>query len=407
MRSLRPSTATTSSISSRSERSGRASTPAGVRRAVSWRRRSSRSRSVSLLRGRASPTRKARTRAERTRVRSGPDDDSGDRVSGGHDDDLDVVPQARSGGSDPVARRERATGRGSDRGIRPDPADLGAGRPRQPHDHPGPVRVDGPGPVRQRFRPRPRSGREVVHGGRRLRLDRRRRLVHRERPARLADDRRLGRPALRNTSDPATGGYAFPGGVVPVKIPGENSTGKLRWKAAEPTECEVGSGLFGRYYGGGAGDPLWRIDGVNGIDPPDPAPIAARVDPVIDFPNWTGNLPAGVGAAGPTYFSVRWEGWLVPPDTDNYILNIKTDDGVRLWLDGVLVAGDVNWTSGHGARIFGRPAASNAMQSLPDRRSSTGRTAARPTPSFPRRRRPLWVSPPSFRPRSSSPTIAP
>ena len=56
-----------------------------------------------------------------------------------------------------------------------------------------------------------------------------------------------GMPPLRNPAD----GYAFPGGILPAPIPGENSTGKLRWKAAEPVECQVGSGLQAFYYGGG------------------------------------------------------------------------------------------------------------------------------------------------------------
>ncbi len=59
-----------------------------------------------------------------------------------------------------------------------------------------------------------------------------------------------------------------------------------------------------------------------------------RLDPVIDF-DWGDDGPVeGIGA---DLFTVRWEGWLEVPATDEYLLDVYTDDGARLWLDGTLV----------------------------------------------------------------------
>ncbi len=146
-----------------------------------------------------------------------------------------------------------------------------------------------------------------------------------------------GLPALRNTAD----GYAFAGGIVPVPIKGENATGTLRWKAAEPLACEVGSGLFALYYGGSAGDSNWKIPDTNAI-PPSPSPIDFRVDPTVSFSAWTtAQLPAGVGTVdangNPARFSVRWQGWVVVPETGNYQLRFTTADGARVWWNGALL----------------------------------------------------------------------
>ena len=70
----------------------------------------------------------------------------------------------------------------------------------------------------------------------------------------------------------------------------------------------------------------------------------ARIDPVIDF-NWgTGNPATGIGN---NRFSVRWEGYVVASATDNFEFRTRSDDGVRLYIDDVLVID--NWTD-HGPR---------------------------------------------------------
>ncbi len=63
-------------------------------------------------------------------------------------------------------------------------------------------------------------------------------------------------------------------------------------------------------------------------------PFLTRVDPNINF-NWVNGAPAP-GMGNETY-SVRWLGWLQPRYTENYTFHTITDDGVRLWVDGVLI----------------------------------------------------------------------
>jgi glucose/arabinose dehydrogenase len=59
-----------------------------------------------------------------------------------------------------------------------------------------------------------------------------------------------------------------------------------------------------------------------------------RVDSTINF-NWgTGSPAPGIG---PDTFSVRWTGAVQVPADGTYQFYTQTDDGVRLWVDGVLI----------------------------------------------------------------------
>lgn len=69
--------------------------------------------------------------------------------------------------------------------------------------------------------------------------------------------------------------------------------------------------------------------------------VLSRVDANIDFV-WDGAPAAGVPEDG---FSVRWEGQIVPAATGTFDFITRSDDGVRLWLNGALVID--NWTD-HG-----------------------------------------------------------
>jgi YVTN family beta-propeller protein len=62
----------------------------------------------------------------------------------------------------------------------------------------------------------------------------------------------------------------------------------------------------------------------------------SRVDANIDF-SWSGSPAAGLPADG---FSVRWQGSIVPPATGAFDFITRCDDGMRLWLNGVLVTDD-------------------------------------------------------------------
>ncbi|MBD2717099.1 OmpA family protein [Microvirga sp. STR05] len=75
----------------------------------------------------------------------------------------------------------------------------------------------------------------------------------------------------------------------------------------------AGAGLQGTYY-----------NGMNFEQK-----VLTRADAAIDF-NWNKQPPAtGVGAE---YFSVRWEGWLLVPETGEYEFGTVMDDGLRFWL---------------------------------------------------------------------------
>jgi hypothetical protein len=68
-----------------------------------------------------------------------------------------------------------------------------------------------------------------------------------------------------------------------------------------------------------------------------------RTDPTINF-DWANAAPdAAVQADN---FSVRWSGQLMAPATGSYTFMTTSDDGVRLWVNGVLLID--NWTD-HGA----------------------------------------------------------
>jgi hypothetical protein len=59
-----------------------------------------------------------------------------------------------------------------------------------------------------------------------------------------------------------------------------------------------------------------------------------RVDPTISF-DW--DLGAPAPGVGDDYFSVRWTGFVVPNYSETYSFHVASDDGARLWIDGVLI----------------------------------------------------------------------
>lgn len=69
-----------------------------------------------------------------------------------------------------------------------------------------------------------------------------------------------------------------------------------------------------------------------------------RVDPSVQFV-WGGEPAPGI--AGSDY-SVRWTGTVTPPESGEYTFATRTDDGVRLWIDGQLTID--NWTE-HGPKL--------------------------------------------------------
>jgi YVTN family beta-propeller protein len=71
------------------------------------------------------------------------------------------------------------------------------------------------------------------------------------------------------------------------------------------------------------------------------AAVLTRTE-AVDFDWGTGSPGAGVNADN---FSVRWSGSLIVPTSGKYSFQTASDDGVRLWIDGVQLVN--NWTD-HG-----------------------------------------------------------
>ncbi|MCK5834120.1 MAG: glycoside hydrolase family 3 C-terminal domain-containing protein, partial [Lentisphaeria bacterium] len=73
-------------------------------------------------------------------------------------------------------------------------------------------------------------------------------------------------------------------------------------------------------------------------------PVFTRIDQEVNF-NWKGGRPHK--KINKDHFSVRWTGRLEAPETGNYTITARCDDGVKVWLDGKLIIND--WST-HGAR---------------------------------------------------------
>src|SRR5438445_13570361 len=69
--------------------------------------------------------------------------------------------------------------------------------------------------------------------------------------------------------------------------------------------------------------------------------VLSRVDPGVNF-NWVNGSPDP--SLGADTFSVRWTGQVQPLFSETYTFYTQSDDGVRLWVNGVQLVN--NWT-GH------------------------------------------------------------
>ena len=76
-----------------------------------------------------------------------------------------------------------------------------------------------------------------------------------------------------------------------------------------------------------------------------------RCDAAINF-NWTGTSPAP-GTIGPYNFSARWSR-VFYQNYGTYRVTATSDDGVRIWIDGVPIIGDYYSWSIHPVTTFTR-----------------------------------------------------
>lgn len=111
-------------------------------------------------------------------------------------------------------------------------------------------------------------------------------------------------------------GYAV--GTAPVAVM------QLVEVAPPPGIIGTGTGLFARYY---------NTKNLSDLK-------SAQVDTNPIKYDWGQLAPPGSGV-GVDNFSIRWTGLVQAQRTDNYTFHTLTDDGVRLWVNGVLVIN--NW----------------------------------------------------------------
>lgn len=101
-----------------------------------------------------------------------------------------------------------------------------------------------------------------------------------------------------------------------------NSDGAVTVDVTAPSQSDNGLGLTANYYTGLNFNTL----------------VNTRMDSQINF-NWaTNNNPAG----NATIWSARWTGFVKPPTSGLYTFYTQSDDGVRLWVNGVQLVN--NWT---------------------------------------------------------------
>jgi hypothetical protein len=127
----------------------------------------------------------------------------------------------------------------------------------------------------------------------------------------------------------------FNNGFVGVRRPLSGTEGILEWKYTGEGPLP-GTGLRGEYHSG--------ID-LGGIT------YAVRYED-INF-NWATQLSAltSIGLSSED-FSVRWTGHIYIPETGTYRFRTISDDGVRLWVDDMLIID--NWTT-HAPTIDNSP----------------------------------------------------
>jgi hypothetical protein len=70
------------------------------------------------------------------------------------------------------------------------------------------------------------------------------------------------------------------------------------------------------------------------------AAVLSRIDPTINFNWWWGSPSTKVST---NHFSARWAGSVLAPVTGVYKFTTRSDDGVRLWVNGHELVN--NWTN--------------------------------------------------------------
>ena len=123
---------------------------------------------------------------------------------------------------------------------------------------------------------------------------------------------------------------ALDGGGYTVATPSSASV------VISPAGNATGTGLTGTYYTSVSGE-LPNNAAYNVSQIFNPADLrATRTDATVDF-NWnTTAFPAGVTTTN-NYVAIRWLGQVQPQYSETYFFSTKSDDGVKLWVNGQLI----------------------------------------------------------------------
>lgn len=149
-----------------------------------------------------------------------------------------------------------------------------------------------------------------------------------------------GQPVGTPTSVPSVVGLVRALGVVTPQTQNNTSYQFASWSDGGATSHDIvtpatDTNYQARFVAGTAGG--LRAEYFDNRD--FTASTLVRTDATVDF-NWGSGSPAA--GVGPDTYSVRWTGTLTPRFSETYRLYTVSDDGVRLWINGVPVIN--NWT---------------------------------------------------------------
>ena len=115
---------------------------------------------------------------------------------------------------------------------------------------------------------------------------------------------------------------------------GGDAVAQLRWSSpSTPKQIVPQTQLYPTGGGMGIGTGT-GLAGEYSNDTTFTDPVLARVDPVVDF-DWGGGSPDPV--VNSDNFTVRWQGQVQAQFSETYTFTTRTDDGVRLWVNGELL----------------------------------------------------------------------
>ncbi|MDQ6938609.1 MAG: PA14 domain-containing protein, partial [Verrucomicrobiota bacterium] len=133
---------------------------------------------------------------------------------------------------------------------------------------------------------------------------------------------------------------AAPGAGYTVSSPSSASV------VISPAGNTSGTGLRGDYYNSALLPPTSANE--NNIYTA--TPKASRVDATVDSAWTTSTLPTASPVPSPTNLAIRWTGQVQPQYSETYYFTVKSDDGVKLWVNGQVIIdkwvtqGNVEWT---------------------------------------------------------------